>query len=439
MKLLYVWIHKFRNIQQQAIVISPEFRFTVKAKEDNPVFIDAKDKCRVFPMGNAQKSVKKMYQLELDWERDTKKNSEKEGKGASSEKLSPISSLTTLVGENATGKSSLLECLHSKHTNNEERFFLFIFFDDKTGTLVVRSCGLLLTGEDFSVTSNRTNKNFIEYRLIVPSDKEQNKTEDDFTRIISIHSSYKNVDSGTHKVLGLLADTINLIELQTRNSFLFMFEYFCFLPQLGGKENKFTLTLLDDKDAEPFTKGTARPHDYKNLFIYKAHQLLFEDLRNFLYRGKEEFSLSGQRTDSYCGEIMEKEYHKSGEIVSFTNLFSWPSPSGVTLISWKKEPISKEKVENVFAFFRNATYVRSGRIEYDMYLDNLQRFLNSLEMLPEEYFTAFYKIELPFDSTFRDMVSTLSLLKLTKGIFIISESHFFGNSVLYTHDCDIVV
>ena len=122
MKLLYVWIEKFRNIQQQGFVVDNEYKISIDISDGASFgFYDSQGN-RIF--GDTSNYSRKIFYCKFSY----RKNDTYSGKNGKS----PLQSITALVGENATGKSSIMECIYqradqSNYQNRESRYFLLVF------------------------------------------------------------------------------------------------------------------------------------------------------------------------------------------------------------------------------------------------------------------------------------------------------------------------
>jgi hypothetical protein len=203
----------------------------------------------------------------------------------------------------------------------------------------------------------------------------------------------------------------NLDKFNVRHSFKGVFNFLCSFPQFGGCDNKLAIYLQvkdNERDERPyFCNDDYLPEDYKIFFIYKLAQLLFDNIREFLFRPKREYSLAG--TLLYPPnekELYEEDYH-TAQIVSFAGL-THPSPGRLsrTIIS---DPYSCiPKIKEALLFFKNATYIHNVKPMFDRYLDRIEKMFNLLVDLDCSLFTAFYKIDIPFEEKYEDIVSALS-------------------------------
>lgn len=410
MKLLYIWIQQFRHIQQQGIIVDNEYDIhVVPEANDSPIFLNDKNN-RVRFHGAPRKSYRKVYNCKFAFSKSNHYS------GVSSE---GIRSMASLVGENATGKSSIIECLHMRadqfnYKNEESRYFLLVFLDEQQQALVIRTRDIWLSNIEYRKTDYRRKRGFEEYCIPLNPDGICSKSQD-ITHMISFYEDRGANKSYIHPVMAIPTIQVNLNNLGTRKSFAGMFDYFCSFPDYGGAANKFVVYLRDEASREEtayFESESATAAEYKSYFLYKACSLLFDEVRTFLYREEPRFVASGEQIKRPEHDQLLKEYMESGELLSFSNIRDWPchlsaySYIGNT-INKNMMPIDRQKIAQAFEFFRSSTYVYNVKLVYDQYLDDLEQLIGLLLNLPEEYFTAFFKIELPFECEHQELIATL--------------------------------
>ena len=141
MKLLYVWIEEFRNIKQQGFIVDNEYKVSVEIPDgDSFGFYDSRES-RV--LGASSGLWRKIFYRKFSYE---KNDSYSDHPGNS-----PIQSITALAGENASGKSSIIDCIHQRadqfnYQNKEGRYFLLVFLDTDHHSIVVRTRDIWLHG-----------------------------------------------------------------------------------------------------------------------------------------------------------------------------------------------------------------------------------------------------------------------------------------------------
>ena len=158
MKLLYVWIERFRNIQRQGFVIDNEYDISVTASEDDVCKCYSDNGKTVY--GTDHYGTRKVFYCKFSFT----KNANYHGH----DKDSAIQSIAALVGENASGKSSILECIYrcvdqSSIANKECRYFFMAFLDTVRRAIVVRSRDVWLIGAEDKRIDLRNSAGYEEY------------------------------------------------------------------------------------------------------------------------------------------------------------------------------------------------------------------------------------------------------------------------------------
>jgi len=98
LKLLYMWIEQFRNIKNQGLVVDDEFIIEVENPEVSTVNYFSEDGIHIHYSGLPPAFARKVF------ERSIKISLNPQYMRKATE---PITNITALVGENATGKSSM--------------------------------------------------------------------------------------------------------------------------------------------------------------------------------------------------------------------------------------------------------------------------------------------------------------------------------------------
>ena len=93
-------------------------------------------------------------------------------------KDSPIESITALVGENASDKSNIIECLHMRadqfhYGNEEQRYYFLVFLDEANSSIIVRTRDIWLIDEETRKRDLRSDKGYEEYIIPLSSDTDQ--------------------------------------------------------------------------------------------------------------------------------------------------------------------------------------------------------------------------------------------------------------------------
>ena len=208
--------------------------------------------------------------------------------------------------------------------------------------------------------------------------------------------------------MGLPTIPINLDRNNPRNAFVGMFDFLCDFPKLGGKDNNFVIFLRDENSREKadyFTKKKMTSEEYKSYFIYKLANLLFGKLRDFLYHEKPRLTASEKRIRRPEEDTLIKEDMECAEVLSFC-CFDFPKSDSTSLISMHMEGLPKKCISQAISFFRKSKYIYNGKSRYDRFIDSLEKLFNYLYDVSPEFFTALYKLEIPFKKEFKDVVGT---------------------------------
>ncbi len=406
MKLLYIWIEEFRNIRQQGFAVDEEYKISIGVPDgDSFGFYDSQGN-RVY--GTTPSLFRKVFYRKLSFERNNSYVGRNE--------RSHIQSITALVGENASGKSSILECIHQcadqfNYQNKDGRYFLLVFLDSDRQAIVVRTRDIWLLDFQNEKKDIRHSEGYEEYIFPLHDLTEVLPARSgNSTKLISIYQNHRGETLYAYKAMGLSAIPINIAYKNFRNSFSGIFDFLCEFPQLGAEENHIVFYLKDKKSRETelyFEKVDLTPDEYKNYFLRKLSQLLFGTLRDYLYHEKTEVMMDGTLLKQPEEEIRRQEDMNCAEILSFCTLdYPRSDSTSLTKISWNSTPESE--IATAIAFFRKSTYVYAGKSLYDHYLDCVEHLFASLYRIDSPYFTALYKLTLPFVPSFQDVIEAFN-------------------------------
>jgi len=136
MKLLYMWIEQFRNISGQGFIIDNEYNVSIDCSDKVTFHYYSNDGNRILFSGDAPQFGRKVYERALTIELNEQY--------AERQSTDPIDSVAVLVGDNATGKSSILECLcarcdQSNYDNKDAAYYFFVFYDKANHSVIVRT------------------------------------------------------------------------------------------------------------------------------------------------------------------------------------------------------------------------------------------------------------------------------------------------------------
>lgn len=405
MKLLYIWIEDFRNIFHQGIVVDDEYLITVKDADTTNYSYYSSDGTKQIVTGSPPRIGLKVFERVLEC-----------GKNNAYQRPTlntPISSVSALIGKNAVGKTSILECLYAQEHEylvKDDRHYFMAFLNESDGYIEIRSRGIHISAPQIIEKCHRDHDSF--YIYVVPVDgftgkidnSQRDATQFFFLSPMKVATTYVGYD-----VLDLPIVVGDLSAFNVRNSFCGAFDFLCRFPALVGRENKLVCYLkIDDRryENEYFRKDNYTPEDLKLFFIYKLAKTVFSNLRNYLYHQKPEYMRDGSRLKNPNEEKLLKEDLRCAELLApfYTH---YPNPDSIDIIRCKLTDIPKEAIKQSFDFFEHSTFSFLGRSGYISFLESLCELFNQLYDLDSERFTAFYKIELPFDEKYNSLVTAM--------------------------------
>jgi len=158
LKLLYIWIEEFRNIKQQGFVVDNEYRISIDIPDGDSFGSYDNQGTRIY--GATPSQFRKVFYRKFNFEKNNVYAGQSSG--------SPIKSIMALVGENASGKSSILECVHRRadqfnYRNEDSRYFLLVFLDTDRQAMVVRTRDIWLLNDEDKKRDLRNSKGYEEY------------------------------------------------------------------------------------------------------------------------------------------------------------------------------------------------------------------------------------------------------------------------------------
>lgn len=402
MKLLYVWIEEFRNIHQQELIVDNEYKISVCDPDGDLYGFYDSHGARIY--GTASNLFRKIFYRKLSF----KKNNCYTGQKGNS----PIQSVTALVGENASGKSTILECLHqradqSTYRNEEGRYFLLVFLDTERQAIVVRTRDIWLPDAEDKKEDLRSNEGYEEYVFPLSESAEHlSPNSNEITKLLSIYQDHREETLYEYNTIGLVTIPINMERKNIRNSFSGIFDFLCEFPSLGAENNHIVFYLKDEKSREKnayFKQSDLTPSEYKDYFLRKLSQLLFGTLRDYLYHEKPEVMMDGSLLKRPEEDTLQQEDMACAKILSFCTC-KYPCSDSISLVKtiWGSTP--EEEIAVAIDFFRKSTYVYMGKSSYDQYLDTVECLFSHLYKIDPSHFTALYKLSLPIETSFQDVV-----------------------------------
>ena len=402
MKLLYVWIEEFRDIRQQGFAVDTEYKISISIPDGNLFGFYDSQGTRVH--GAVSSHFRKIFYRKFSFERN-KCYSGQRGD-------SPIQSITALVGENASGKSSIMECIYrradqSNYWNTEGRYFLLAFWDAGRQAIVVRTRDIWLLGAENKKKDIRDSEGYEEY--VFPLSETEgvlSAQSKDMTKMMSVYQDHREETLYEYETMGLSVIPINIERKKFRNSFSGVFDFLCEFPQFGAEGNHIVFYLKDKKSREKkayFQQTDLTPDEYKDFFLRKLSQLVFETLRDYLYHEKPEVMMDGTLLKRSEEGILRQEDKFCAQVLAFCT-FNYPRSDSISLVKtvWGSSP--EADIAAAIDFFRKSTYVHMRKSWYDQYLDSVERLFFSLYKVDALYFTALYKLSIPVEAAFQDVV-----------------------------------
>lgn len=402
LKLLYIWIEEFRNIKQQGFVVDNEYSISIDIPDGDSFGSYDSQGTRVY--GATSSQFRKVFHRKFSFE----KNSVYTGQSSDS----PIQSIMALVGENASGKSSILECVHQRadqfnYRNEDGRYFLLVFLDTDLQAMIVRTRDIWLLDDEDKKRDLRNSTGYEEYVFpLFKSGKNLFPQSNQITTLLSIYQNHREKTLYAYKTLGLSTIPINMECKNIRNSFSGIFDFLCKFPSLGAKDNHIVFYLRDEKSRKKdayFEQTNLTPDEYKDYFLRKLSYLLFGTIRDYLYHEKPEIMADGTLLKRPEEEILYQEDRNCAEVLSFCT-FDYPRSDIISLVKSRWSSTPEAEIAAAIAFFRKSTYVYSGKSQYNKYLDCVEYLFSCLYKIDVQYFTALYKLSLPIEPTFQGVI-----------------------------------
>lgn len=103
--------------------------------------------------------------------------------------------------------------------------------------------------------------------------------------------------------------------------------------------------------------------------------------------------------------LMEEDKQCSYLLATFNGLY--PHEGSADIISTRTNRIPKSEIRDVLNFYHKSTFSFNGKFAYDEYLKNVGQLFETLFEADEKLFPAIFKLELPFQSQYKPIVSAL--------------------------------
>lgn len=398
MKLLYIWIEEFRGIEHQGIVVDNEYAISVGEPEAIRCGNSAESKKAKTPLVDSY--GQRIYQRSITWTPNASYSFAND--------KSPICSISILAGKNAVGKSNILKCF-CEQEHGEYRAYFLVFLDEQANCLDIRSKRIHITGKDIIQQKTLSDSGYEKYIIpitdFVPS---SGNGSNDNVRLFFL-TSQKGVPFYTgYEIMDLYTVMAGLDSFDNRNSFLGAFDFFCHFPASTDQHNKLVFFLTehsDNKQLDYFTQPGYSGEAYKTFFIRKLSDVLFSNLRKWLYHRPPQFMATGRRIALPDEEALKKEDEQLRELTAFAAGL-YLQESGGEHISIINNSIPEEKINSVLKFLENNLAAsKNGR--YRAYIASIRHLFEILYTADSGLFTAFYKLEVPLEAPYRSIVFAL--------------------------------
>ena len=405
MKLLYIWIEEFRNIHNQGIIVDNEWIISVTDPENSSYDYYTDDGNKIISNSSTLKYGRKIFNRKINWLKNNDYSSNKT--------VQAIDSITALVGKNAVGKSSILECLSSQeheYLRNDTRYYFLAFLNHSEYCIEIRTKGIRITSENVILQHSSKSNGYEIYTIPLEGFSPKYPCGSDEQTIFHFLISQEKATSYVgYTVLGLPTIVGDLDAFNNQNAFEGAFDFFCHFPSLVSSGNKLTVFLDSDdsnQHSDYFEKDNLSCAEYKNFYIRRLAQIIFSNLRTYLYHPKSVFMMSGQREKLPNEEALMEEDKCCAELLAtFNGLY--PHESSADLVSFKVNRIPQDEIRDTLKFFSKSTFSFNGKFAYDNYLEHIGELFETLFVANDELFTAIFKLEIPFQRQYEPIVSAL--------------------------------
>lgn len=405
MKLLFIWIEEFRNIRNQGIVVDNEFSLEISDPLNSSVGYYTDDGGQIISTKGTPKFGRKIYTRKISWSKNNEYTSNKA--------KSAIDSISALVGKNAVGKSSILECLSAQeheYLRIDTRYYFLAFLNCSEHCIEIHSKGIRIISKNVIFRDSYKTTGYDTYIIPLEDFSPTYPCKPDEQTIFYFLISQKKAHSYVgYTVLGMPTIVGDLDAFNNYNAFEGAFDFLYHFPTLVSSGNKLTV-FLDSTDRNQhhdyFERSNLTCADYKIFFIQRLAQILFSNLRTYLYHPKPIFMMDGSRQKLPNEDVlMEEDKHCAQLLAAFNGLY--PHEGSADLISFKTNRIPQDEIREVLKFFSNSTFSFNGKFAYDEYLKNIGLLFETLFVADDKLFPAIFKLELPFQSQYKPIVSAL--------------------------------
>lgn len=306
-----------------------------------------------------------------------------------------------------------MDCLSSQeheYLRIDTRYYFLAYLNRSEHCIEIRSKGIRIISEDVTFLDSYKTTGYKTY--IIPLENFSPTypcISDEQTTFYFLISQKKASSYVGYTVLGMPTIVGDLDAFNNYNAFEGAFDFLCHFPTLVSSGNKLAV-FLDSADRSQhndyFEKANLTCAEYKNFYIQRLAQILFSNLRTYLYHPQPVFMMSGRREKLPNEDVLIEEDKRCAQLLAIFNGL-YPHEGVADLISSKTNRIPQAEIREVLNFFSNSTYSFNGKFAYDEYLKNISQLFEALFVADDKLFPAIFKLELPFQSQYEPIVSAL--------------------------------
>ncbi|MCL1862581.1 MAG: ATP-binding protein [Defluviitaleaceae bacterium] len=362
MKLLYIWIESYRSINQQGFSLVNGFDVSVDDISTQSVHINQR----------TEQFFQKKITLPCNPPTIDLTNS--------------ISTITMLIGKNASGKSSIFECITS-----QDGAFFCIFYDYENPHYAIASSKIKIEADGLVCNKGTTSLPTVFYYNhrageIVPS-----------------WNGFKAINSLQVKLPVMKLDNYIF------SAYKFTSHFKDELEALFQNMGKFTIFLKHDDDSfsslnDYFVDNKCTNNKYKLYFLQKFCYIAFVNLLKVI-EAQDDYQ---PNYDEHGGDILRSK------VYAFTPTNGFPEEHQ-GLYSYNPHDFCriKKDLDTAIASFSNAYPNLENRLACTYEL--IRKFVDTSNNLDDAHFTAFYKLECPVvkpsDSTFANFLTLFEIIE----------------------------